>query len=259
VRRILRERERAHSVTSQLQKELAEAKQLREQAATELAEAKKQREWLSNLRNKPIDAIREAGWEGDDLVVNLAKEGTAEGALQRQIRELSDWRREVDTQRKAWAEEQRQHEERQAAQSRQTQLEKVEQEFIATSMNEEMYPFLAKAYKGREKALLREVHEIARQYHDKSGQWASHQEIAEYVNAEWESRLGELGGVAQVATSKNGSARQARATGNGRISTATASERTAQVEKSRDDMTEEEVRAGAIAAARKAIREAASG
>lgn len=106
------------------------------------------------LKKDPARAVREIGWEPENFIVDLAREGTPEGQLARQNREM---RQQLDEIRQ-WKEDQAKHQEAAQQQHAVQQAEQyrahIERTFIGSALNEEKYPHVTEFYKGRERMLL---------------------------------------------------------------------------------------------------------
>jgi hypothetical protein len=185
LKRVLRHREKLARAKQQQNQELAQQQnQLRQmyaQLQREKQAIEQERQRIARLKTDPAAAIRENGWDPEEFIVSLAKEGTEEGKVARllreqqaQLQEMNKWREEQARQREQYM---RQMQEQQAVQARQS----VEQQFLGHAMDAEKRPHLADFYKGREGALIAEGDIIAAQYREATGKEASLEDIAEYI------------------------------------------------------------------------------
>jgi hypothetical protein len=163
------------------QRAMAELSQLRQQIAREQQYIAQERARLERLRSDPVQAIRDNGWDPEEFIMTLAREGTPEGAearrqreLQAQIQEMKSWKE----QQEARAREQQQQYE---AQKKQHYRQVVEREFIKTAMDDSFAPNVASFYKGKEALLVAQGDAIAEQYRALTGKEATFPDIVEYL------------------------------------------------------------------------------
>ncbi len=255
VSKILRERERANEERQTIKAEREESARLKAEAAADRAEAAKDREMLRALKTDPVRAIREAGWDPEELVMSLARETTNEGALARQLRKQQEM---IDAQQakiKAWDEQIETQTKTQAQQAEKARTEATEKAFLDVALNAEKFPALARLKGRRERVLLEEAHEVAREYHRRTGEWASHDDLAEYLQSEWSSLMTPQESSQKLASASGKQASQPKAgTSSRSITTSQASERRS-VNVDPDEMDDEERRQAAREAVRKAVRE----
>lgn len=251
VARILAEREEkaeAKRVRSEIEAERAAAKQEREAAAKERADAAA---FIAKLRQNPRQAIQEAGWKGDELVLDLARDGTPEGQMAAQLRAEREARQSLEQQLKSFLEEHKGAQQRQAEEAERANVRAVEQRFVTAALNSEKHPTLARLFTGDEQSVLQQGYRVAQEYHRKTGEWLNEADIAAYLELKWSERLGT---EATPAKGKQGSAPQRSAKGSATVTQAAASERRT-ISKPPEEMTMDERIAEAKAAARKTIRE----
>ena len=265
IAKVLRDREEKASAKLEIQQAKDEISRMRAELAAEREAIARERAnvdaWRDQARKSPVDFAREVlrhgGMSPDDFVVALAKDGTPEGqmflqqqTLQRELAELRKWKTDFESGQKSRAEQEQE-------QIRAAQRAETERAFVAAAVTDK-YPALTKAFKGREHLLVSEAHRIGALYHEKTGQWATHDEIAEYIDSEWRSALGMIDSSQPVeASGVNGKAPQARAAGSRTVTTAAASERrTIPGKSSLKDASDDERREAAIVAAREARKHA---
>lgn len=155
-----------------------QVRQFQEQQAQLAAQQKK----LELLRSDPARAIREIGWEPEQFIVDLAKEGTPEGQMARAIREqqaqMAEIRAFQESQLRQAQAQAQQVEEYRRAQHRAS----VESEFLKHAFDEEKAPHTATFYKGQEEALFAFGDLVAREFRKLSGgREAELHEIAEFI------------------------------------------------------------------------------
>lgn len=176
------ERAKIQEETRKIQQTWAEIQQMQRQIQQQTA-------YLQKLKSDPATAVREFGWEPEEFIVNLAKEGTPEGAasraqreIQAQLAEIRKWKEEMSVQ-----EQQRAH---QAQFNQQVQFrDHIEKTFIGGAMNEEKNPHIASFYKGRESALIAQGDLIAAEFRELSGgREASLEEIIDYIEEDLADR-----------------------------------------------------------------------
>lgn len=148
---------------------------------------------IQALKSDPARAVREAGWDPEEFIMSLAREGTPEGQLDRQTRQL----REELAQIKAWKEQQAREAQEYQRRAEYERLynyrQEVERQFLGTAINEDKYPHIANFYKGREGALISEGDIIAAEFRNLSGgREASFDEVADYIEEELASRFNNL-------------------------------------------------------------------
>ncbi len=255
VSKILRERERANEEKQSLKSEREEVAKLRAEIAADREEVTRERAKYAALKSDPVRAIREAGWDPEELVMALAKETTSEGALARKIRLQQE---AIDAQQakiKTWDEQIEAQGKAQAQQAEKARADATEKGFLAVALNAEKFPALARLKGRRERVLLDEAHEVAREYHRRTGEWASHDDLAEYLQSEWQSLMSPQESSQKLASASGKQASQPKAgTSSRSITTSQASERRS-VSVDPDEMDEDERRAAAREAVRKAVRE----
>lgn len=190
--RILKNREKLAKAKAaqnvELQKQQAQMQQAYRQLQAEKQAVEAERAKLARLKSDPAAAIRDAGWDPEEFILSLAKEGTEEGKVarllreqQEQLKQMNQWREEQLRQREEYA---RRTQQQQAVQHRQS----VEQQFLGHALNEEARPHTAAFYKGREGTLVAEGDLVAAQYRELTGQEASLEDIAEYIEEQLAQR-----------------------------------------------------------------------
>ncbi len=174
--------------SQQVSKELQELRQYKQQLDYERQEVQREKARIAALRTDPARAIKEAGWDPEEFILDLARQGTPEGAAARQQRELRDQLKELHDWKASQA---KQAEEAQVAAQRRQQAnyrQHVEKTFVSLAMDEAKHPHLAGMYAGHEAGLLAEADVIAEQYRNLTGKEASFEDVAEYLeerSANW--------------------------------------------------------------------------
>lgn len=256
VKDILRERARERKERERLRDERQQYEAAKGDLAQMRAEMERERQWLQELRRSPEKAFAEAGWKPDEVILDLAKLDTPEGQASRQMRQLQEENKQLRTAFEQWQQQQLQQAEEAKRAQAQAAIRHTEEAFIATALDAEKFPSLARAYKFRQRSLVNEAHEVGAEYHRRTGVWASHEEICDYL----ESLIsGDAG-----ASSKNGAQKQARSgtspqqrgQGSARpLNTSAASERRTIAADDAEGLSEDERIAAAKAAVKQTLRE----
>ncbi len=167
-----------------IQEEAAKIRQHYAQLQHQQAQLQRERETLAALRKDPARAVREAGWDPEQFILDLAQEGTPEGQakrqyqeLQRQIKEMQDWKAQQAKQ----AEEQKYNQYMAQAQAHRHAMVRS---FLDMGLNEEKYPHVSTMYKGRDKLLVAAGDLIAEEFRNLSGREGSHEQILDYLEDE---------------------------------------------------------------------------
>lgn len=267
VKQAIKNRERIARIKAEQAAEMARAKaeadQILRQAQAERQAIERERAKFEALRTDPVKAIQEAGWDPEELILNLAKHGTPEGQAELQRRREIQRLQELENWQKSVLEQQRQYQEmlqeQQAVQYRQS----VEQQFLS-NINEEKTPHLAALYEGREGALVAEGHAVAREYRRLTGKEATVEDIAEYLEEQAAERFSKL---SSKRANQTGERRQAVApvspppTGKvarGKTLSGSGSSERRALGKDLGDLEGDERRQAAIAAVKAAMRASAT-
>ena len=218
-------RQEAERARYEVQQQLAEAKQAREEAARELQR-------IQALKADPIRAIKELGWDTQDLVNRVVQEGTPEWQMLSKHEQAAQRLEQKIAEMEAWKAEQQQYREQQLAYQRQLQQQQVYDTFtnIARESTPELWSYAEKAVKNPEVRLLGYTDpakllcalgdNVANEYKARTGQVASLADIAQYLAYQAKS-----GGLGQATQSKANGATQSRANGSRTLSAQAASER----------------------------------
>lgn len=169
--------------------------QLKLQQQQELLQ--RQAQALQALKSDPARAVREAGYDPEQFILDLAQEGTPEGKAQRELRELRDQLVQMQNyqqhqlRQQQMAQQQYQHQ--QIANARNHAV----QTFVKLGMDEDKYPHIATFYKGRERSLVAAGDLTAEEYRTlsggKEGGWEDildyiEDQLAERANSWYEKR-----------------------------------------------------------------------
>lgn len=250
---------------AQLERERAEVRRVYQETQREKAEIAAERARFAMYRKDPMKAVREFGGQDPEaFILELAQEGTPEGAARRaqrerdaELQEIRQWRADQERQ----VQERQEHEH---AMQRRQYRQNIEREMVVTAFakrqsGEEAHPHIAEMYHGHEVSLIREADTVAEQYRNVTGQEATFAQIAEYLEeraALWyKSLVSKRGGQAPTPVTQ-GRPTPGRATGKTSLSPAGSSERRTLGDRFAD-LDGEERRETAMAAVRAAI--AASG
>lgn len=263
VAKLLREREERNEERQQIRQEREAI--AREKAAfeAERAQVAKDREWLANLRKNPKLAVREAHkeygeqWSPQDFIMALAQDSTTEGQLQREQMSTKEELANIKKMIADYTERETQYREQINQQHQSQQAQATEKRFVSTAMNEEKFPHLVDQYEGHEDFLIATAHKVGQDYHARTGEWATDEEIAEYLDGLRKERISKRTSSQSVGSAL-GKAPPVRAQGSRTISTAGASEKRVVTQSPDGEMTEEERREAAKAAVKQATREYAA-
>jgi len=154
------------------------------------AKVERDRQLVEQLKKDPVRAVREAGWDPEEFIMSLAKEGTEEGKMARLLREqnqrLDEMNRWKEEQARAAQEAQERAQYQQMVQYRQ----QMERQFLGHVASEENFPHINTFYNGREHSLIAEADMVAAQYRELTGKEASLEDIAEYIEEVLAERAG---------------------------------------------------------------------
>lgn len=200
VKQLLKAREKAAAIKREAKSEAAQVRQqISEQQAqiqsewakiqeAQRAIAQQQANW-ELLRKNPGDAVRRIGLDPEQFILDLAKEGTPEGAAERryremeaQLRQAQEWQRNQELQRQQWEESQRQA---QIGQKRAG----IIQEFTSKAMNAEKYPMISEFYANNHNGLVALGDLTAEEYRNLTdGKEAGLDDILDYIEDDLASK-----------------------------------------------------------------------
>lgn len=263
VAKLLREREERNEARLQIRQERETLERERQAFAAEREAMAKEMERIKRMRTDPIAALREAHkeygdkWSPEEFIQTLAKAGTTEGDLMRQNMTVRDELAEIKRQIADYTERETKYREQLNQQHQNQAAVATERRFVGVAMNEEKYPHLYDQFDGNESLLVQVAHDVGRQYHERTGEWATDEDIAEYLDAVRKERISKRQG-SRSPVGASGNATPSRAQGSRTITTAGASEKRVVTQSADSDMSEEERREAAKAAVKAAVREYAS-
>jgi hypothetical protein len=240
------EREEARKASDEAKAALAEAKAVREEAAKAATEAKA---FLTLLRRDPIAAIREAGWHPDDLILNIRDAGTPGSQAQREALTMRQELAELREMLKQRVEQEEQAREEHRRQSAHVTQQETERGFLKVALDEAKYPALAKIYSKRPHLLVAEAARVADAYAQRTGQYATWEDIAEYLDSDHSDVT-----PADQQTGRRDASQAERAPGSRTLTADASSERRSAPVLEWDAMTDEQRRQAQIADMRAAIR-----
>lgn len=195
VKQLLKQREKVAALKKDAKDEISKERQSIQAEAQKIqqyyaelnrqkAALDRERQNLAMLKKDPARAVREAGWDPEQFILDLAEEGTPEGQqkrqykeLQAQIQEMKDWKAQ---QAKAAEEAQYRQYMHQAEQHRHHAVKT----FLDLGTSEEKYPHVATFYQGREKLLIAAGDLIAEEFRNLSGREGSYEQILDYLEDE---------------------------------------------------------------------------
>ncbi len=162
----------------------AEAQADREVAASERARIEK-------LKTQPFEAIKELGWNTKDLVDGVTRTSDpvyqAEQRILAQSEELKRRLSELDAREKSRAQQEAEYTQRQEQLRAQTTRDNTEKAFIAAATNDEKYSALNTLYTPED--ILRKAYAIQTEFHQRTGDVASDDDLAEYMELQAKERL----------------------------------------------------------------------
>lgn len=192
LKRLFKNREKLAKKESAFQKQIASERQAFErerqqfqqqqvQFQQEMQKLQLERQKFEHFRKNPADAVRDMYGDPEQFIIDLAQDGTPEGKLARQQRELQRQIEEINV----WKQQQFQREQEMAQERQYQQLsahrQSVESQFLGYALAEER-PFTSTLYKDNQGALVHFGDLVAAEYRQLSGgKEASLSEIADYI------------------------------------------------------------------------------
>jgi hypothetical protein len=158
----------------QIQRERQELDHQRRQMQAEMARIQK-------LKTDPVSAVREAGYDPEQFILDLARSGTPEGQAEARLRQMQEQIQQQEQFRQQLMQQQQNYLRQQQEQQERNHRYTVEQQFLESAMDDKRAPHTAAFYKGREAALISEGDLIAIQYRQLTGREATPAQIAEYI------------------------------------------------------------------------------
>lgn len=237
LRKALTERKEAAKykaeAAAEVEKARAEARQFYQQLQREKAELAQEKARLEILRKDPIRAIRENGWDPEEFILDIANDGTPEGQARRQQRELQSQIAELRQWKQEQADQAVRAQERAQEQAKAQQRRSVEQTFLNTAAQRKedgthKNSHLVSMYKEDPEALIVQADMVADRYRKATGQEATFQEIAEYLEeraAKWYKSMSSGSAPQAGAPVTQGKPTQGSATGKRSLSPSGSSER----------------------------------
>lgn len=203
-------------MAAETQKSMQQLQQFKAQIDYERQQLAQEKQRMAMLRNDPIRAIKENGWDPENFILNIASDGTPEGQAMRAQREMANQLKEI----RDWKEEQLRQREQQEAQFRQRQEQErrqgVEREFVGLVLNEEKHPHLSSYYKDNDhglEGLITEGDSVAFRYRQKTGKEATLGDIVEYLEERMANWYKSRSGPQAKSTVTKGRPTQGSATG----------------------------------------------
>jgi hypothetical protein len=203
VKQLLRNREKIAKLKKDTNSEIAKEREALKREAEQIQqrqyefqrqqyELQQERAALAALRKDPARAVREAGWEPEQFILDLAQEGTPEGQAKRQQMELQRRMDAFD----AWQRQQeasaRKAQEEAHMRAAQDNRKQVVNSFLTMSKNEERYPHINALYGGNEHFLVAAGDLTAEEFRKLSGREGSFEQILDYLEDELAERSKKL-------------------------------------------------------------------
>lgn len=177
---------------SAFQKELSELRALRQELERDKQEVAQGKQLLNLLREKPVEAFRQAGIDPEAFVSDVVKDGTPEGRMEQYIRrqdaELRQLRELVQQRFQSDEERQKQYLSRQEEERRSG----IVKAYLAEAKEEEKYPHLNAAFGGNDELLVAMGHKVADLYRSVTGKQPTWSQIAEYIEEDISGRVSKL-------------------------------------------------------------------
>lgn len=197
-----KEREAARLEADTIRAEAQRMKQEAEQFAAQVrAEAARAAQFQRMLKENPAQAMRMAGLDPEEFIYSLAKEGTPEGQLERQLREQKEELSEFKRWKQELAEREARAKQDYEQRMRQQYRSQIENEFIGLASQADKFSNVSKALESgliSKRSLISEGDEIADRYREATGQEASAHDILEYIDSQVAQAISKLGGTSQV-------------------------------------------------------------
>lgn len=153
--------------------------------------------WQQALRHDPASALRMAGLNPEEFILDLAREGTPEGAAAKQQRELNQKLKQIED----WKKEQEEAREKQRQEAYEAERNafraKVESDFVSKANS---YSNVSKALEYGlipKSALIAEGDRIADMYREATGDEASLEDLLEYLDNQISAAIGKFTGPAK--------------------------------------------------------------
>lgn len=168
----------ANSEKEQVQRAWAQVTEAQEQVRRQL-------EQIKNFQRDPAAAIKAAGVDPEQFILDLAKEGTPEGRVERENRELKERLAKLEGR---WGEEEAKRAEAQKRYQQQ-QIMAYRQEatkaFVSTAMNEEKYPLVSTIFKDNPQGLIALGDLTAEEYRNLTQKEGTFEEILDYLEEDF--------------------------------------------------------------------------
>lgn len=169
-------------------KQMAELNETWEMVQRRQREIAQQEERLKMLTSNPAEAIRHLGQDPEQFILSLAQEGTPEGQMAKQLRQMQEQLRATQNwQKQQEAQWRKQQEEYQQAMIRQARDSAVEKLFRSSGSNPK-FELVNHVYGGKKDILLAIADITAEQFRGISnGREADVDDILDYINDELDS------------------------------------------------------------------------
>lgn len=177
--KIAKEKAKAAEESQRQYAQLAQKEAQLRQLETQLQEQARN---FQRLRDNPVEAVRQAGWDPEAFILDLAQSGTPEGQQAAQLRQMNQQIQEQKAFNERLIEQQRQFAQQQREQAEVNHRNSIEGRFLKAAFGDEKKtPHITSFYKGREAALIFEGDVIAANYRQLTGKECEPEDIAEYL------------------------------------------------------------------------------
>lgn len=183
--RLVKEREKGNRIRRDAEasanKVREEANQLKSQYEQQLAQLRKDAEYLQQLRDNPMDALRAAGKDPEEFFTDIATANTPEGQMRKTVFQLQ---RELEAER-SLRQNREQQEKLQREQWERQQVENQKKGIIDGYLKEardaEKYPTISKVFGFSERILVEAGHEAANLFREATGKQATYDQVCEFL------------------------------------------------------------------------------
>lgn len=175
----------------EIAKEKAEIEQHRHELSRKEQEVLEAAQYIRKLRNDPAAAVRALGIEPEDFIAQLANGATPEYKQKSELdsirAELAETKRALQERSEREKQEQEQYRVRQAQQL----AHRAESDFYRTAVSDD-FPTLKSLFSGEDAGyLIAKANDVAERYYQAAGKPAAYRDIAEYLEHQYSSALGQ--------------------------------------------------------------------
>lgn len=180
-----------------------EAMQLKSQYEQQLAQLRQDAQYLKQLRDDPMEALRAAGKDPEEFFTDIATANTPEGHMRKTLMQLQQ---ELQAERAL----RQNREQQEKIQREQWERQQVEQQrkgiidgYLKEARDAEKYPTISKVFGFSERILVEAGHEAADLFREATGKQATYDQICEFLEEQASLALG-TDGKAKSVNGKSG-------------------------------------------------------